>query len=235
MIPPSSKCSAFLFASVVALSGCASRPGAPPGKNAAPSNTATGRRGPSFATASELPEAPRRPDGVVVDPSPEFPQAVDVGQAEAALLALKPPLPDKAARSVVAAFFRAVVSEDLEALADLATPDASAPNRSRGSGASIRDYWQGRMRHFRYRSLTNEVLYQEADVELYRYDDLETIHVGRPQRPPEMTRSDLLLRVPMLVVRAGSDRAFGDEILFLLRRGGERFRIRQIMEDFQMP
>jgi hypothetical protein len=50
-----------------------------------------------------------------------------------------------------------------------------------------------------------------------------------------MARSDLLLRVPMLVVRAGSDRAFGDEMLFLLRRGGDRFRIRQIMEDFQMP
>jgi hypothetical protein len=170
----------------------------------------------------------------VVDPSPELPQAVDVGE-EAALVALKPPLPERAARSVVAAFFHAVVAEDLEALADLATPDASTPNRSRGSAASILDHWRGRMRHFRYRSLAGEVLYQDADVELYRYDDLETIMVGRPQRPPEMSRSDLLLRVPMLVVRAGSDRAFGDEILFLLRRDKDRFRIRQIMEDFQMP
>jgi hypothetical protein len=172
---------------------------------------------------------------VVVDPSPELPQAVEIGEPGAALVALKPPLPEKAARSVVAGFFRAIVTEDLEALADLATPDASAPNRNRGSAASIVDHWKGRMRHFRYRTLANEVLYQDADVELYRYDDLETLVVGRPPRPPEMARSDLLLRVPMLVVRAGSDRAFGDEILFLLRRGDGRFRIRQIMEDFQMP
>ena len=31
------------------------------------------------------------------------------------------------------------------------------------------------------------------------------------------------------------DRAFGDDLLFLLRRDKDRFRIRQIMEDFQMP
>jgi len=225
MIPPSSKCSALLVASAVSLFACASRTTKP----------STGKKGPAFATAAELPEAPRRPDGVVVDPSPELPQAVEVADPGSTLVALKPPLPEKAARSVVAAFFRAIVAEDLEALSDLATPDASAPNRNRGSASSILDHWRGRMRHFRYRSLASDVLYQEADVELYRYDDLEAMVAGRPQRPPEMARSDLLLRVPMLVVRAGSDRAFGDEILFLLRRGGDRFRIRQIMEDFQMP
>jgi hypothetical protein len=91
------------------------------------------------------------------------------------------------------------------------------------------------MRHFRYRTFSGEVLYHDADIEFYRYDDLETIAVGRPERPPEMSRSDLLLRVPMLVVRAGSDRAFGDEILFLLRRDKDRFRIRQTTEDFQLP
>jgi hypothetical protein len=226
MIPPSSKCSVKVSLALSLLFACASRP---------PAKPSSARQGPAFTTAEELPEGARRPDGVVVDPSPELPQAVEIGEPGAALVALKPPLPEKAARSVVAAFFRAIVAEDLEALADLATPDASAPNRNRGSAASIVDHWKGRMRHFRYRTLANEVLYQDADVELYRYDDLETLVVGRPQRPPEMARSDLLLRVPMLVVRAGSDRAFGDEILFLLRRGEGRFRIRQIMEDFQMP
>jgi len=193
------------------------------------------RRGPLFPTAPELPDAPRRPDGVVVDPSPELPEAAQSGDASSALVALQAPLPEKAARAVVAAFFRAVVAEDLEALADLTTPDASTPSKARGGSSGVLDHWRGRMRHFRYRSLANEVLYQDADVELYRYDDLETIAVGRPQRPAEMARTDLLLRVPMLVVRAGSDRAFGDDLLFLLRRDKDRFRIRQIMEDFQLP
>jgi hypothetical protein len=191
--------------------------------------------GPRFATARELPEAPRRPDGVVVDPSPELPEATEVGEPQATLVALKPPLPEKAARSVVAAYFRAIVAEDLEALGELATPDANAPSKGRGNASSIVDLWRGRMRHFRYRSLANEMLYQEADLEFYRYDDLENAAVGRPQRPPEMARSDLLLRVPMLVVRAGSDRAFGEEVVFLLRRDRDRFRIRQIVEDFQLP
>jgi hypothetical protein len=222
MIRSSSRRSASFLAFFASVVACTPRPGST-------------RQGPAFATATELPEGPRRPDGVVVDPSPELPRAVETAEPASTLVALKPPLSEKAARALVAAFFRAVVAEDVEALADLTTPDASAPSRSRGSSAGIVDHWRGRMRHFRYRTLANEVLYQDADIEVYRYDDLETLLVGRPPRPPDMTPSDLLLRVPMLVVRAGSDRAFGDEIFFLLRRDKDRFRIRQILEDFQMP
>jgi len=192
-------------------------------------------RGPSFATTTDVPDAPRRPDGVVVDPSPELPPSLDVAEPSSSLVALKPPLPVKAARSAVAAFFRAVVAEDTEGLSDLLTPDANAPNKSRGVAPGLLDVWRGRLRHFRYRALAGEALYQESDIEFYRYDDLETLVPGRPLRPVEMTRADLLLRVPMLVVRAGSDRVFGDDILFLLRRDRDRFRIRQLVEDFQLP
>jgi hypothetical protein len=220
MIRPSSKRSVLLVVSI-SLCACAAR--------------APGKRGPSFPTAAELPEVPRKPDGVVVDPSPELPPAVDVAEPSSPLVTLKPPLPEKAARTVISAFFRAVVAEDIDALGDLSTPDASAPNKSRGTAGSIVDHWRTRMRHFRYRAFSGEVLYHDADIEFYRYDDLETTAVGRPERPPEMARSDLLLRVPMLVVRAGTDRAFGDEIFFLLRRDKDRFRIRQTTEDFQLP
>jgi hypothetical protein len=206
--------------------------------------------GPGFATAAELPDGPRRPDGVVVDPIPEFPAAVDdtaaksptepLGNARrsgevAALVALKPPLPDKLARTVVAAFFRAVVTEDIDALGGLVTSDATTPVKARGGAQGIADLWRSRLRQFRYRTLAGDVLYQEADIELYRYDDLETLLPGRPFRPPEMARTDLLLRVPLLVVRAGNNRVFGDEMLFLLRRDKGRYRIRQLIEDFQLP
>jgi hypothetical protein len=192
-------------------------------------------RGPGFATAPELPDGPRRPDGVVVDPSPDLPLPVEVTDKGSALVALKPPLPAKAARAVVAAFFRAIVAEDIEALVELTTADASAPSKGRGSAPAMVDHWRGRMRHFRYRTLANEALYQEADLELYRYDDLETPIPGRPLRPQEMASSDVLLRVPMLIVRAGSERVFGDDILLLLRRDRERFLVRQLIEDFQLP
>jgi hypothetical protein len=223
MIRPSSKFSGFGAISVLAVAALSVACGSHPS------------RGPGFATATELPEAPRRPDGVVVDPSPELPPATEVADPSARLVALKPPLPEKAARMVVVAFFRAIVTEDLEALSELVTSDANAPSRTRGGAPGMIDHWRGRMRHFRYRALAGEVLYQEADVELYRYDDLEVAIPGRPPRPPDMLRSDVLLRVPMLVVRAGSDRVFGDEIVFLLRRDKDRFRIRQLVEDFQIP
>jgi hypothetical protein len=191
-------------------------------------------QGPGFATATDLPDVPRRPDGVVVDPSSELPIVEDTADVASAIVALKPPLPGKAARIVVAAFFHAITGEDLDALSDLLTPDANAPSRSRSGSTTMVDHWRARMRHFHYRTLANDTLYQDADIELYRFDDLETLAAGRPLRPPEMTRSDLLVRVPMLVVRAG-DRVFGDEIVFVLRRDKERFRIRQILEDFQLP
>jgi hypothetical protein len=192
-------------------------------------------RGPTFATLTELPEEPRRPDGVVVDPSPELPAAAEAADKVSGIVALKPPLPDRAARGTVAAFLRAVVGENVEALSELAASDATVTARGRTGAPSLVDHWRARMRHFRYRTLAGEVLYQEADVEVYRYADLETPLPGRPLRPPDMAPPDVLLRVPILVVRAGSERVFGDDILFHLRRDKGRYVIRQLIEDFALP
>jgi len=192
-------------------------------------------RGPTFATLTELPDEPRRPDGVVVDPSPLLPAPADATDKGDGIVALKPPLPDRAARATVAAFLRAVVGENVEALSELVTNDATAAARGRSGAPALLDHWRARLRHFRYRVLANEVLYQEADIELYRYEDLETPLPGRPLRPPEMAPSDVLLRVPILVVRSGSERVFGDDILFHLRRDKDRYAIRQLVEDFQLP
>jgi len=201
----------------------------------AAASSSSAPRGPTFATATDLPLAPRRPDGVVVDPSPELPAAAESADKGSGLVALKPPLPDRAARALVAAFLRAVVSENVEALSELVTNDATVSARGRTGAPSLIDHWRARLRHFRYRTLASEILYQEADIELYRYEDLEVPLPGRPLRPPEMTVSDVVLRVPILVVRAGSERVFGDDILFHLRRDKERYVIRQLVEDFQLP
>jgi hypothetical protein len=188
----------------------------------------------AFATAAELPEGARRPDGVVVEPSPELPVPIETRHSDAALVALRPPLPDKAALRVIATFFRAVVEEDIDAVAEVLTADASVPSKSGGSQPLI-DLWRARMRQLRYQPLAGELLYQEADLEFYRYSELELALPGRPQRPAAMVSSDLLVRAPMRVVQAGSDHLFGTDLLFLLRRERDRFRIRQIFEDFQVP
>jgi len=223
MIPPPNLYSALgtvaVACSVAASGAC--------GRRAAP--------GPDFPTSSELPAAPRRPDGVAVDPATELPPSSDAAQARTSLVVLRPPLPEKEARRLVAAFFRCIVGEDMDAMAELLTSDAVASARSRTSAPSLLEYWRGRTHHLKYHNLATQTVYSDAQVEIYRYDDLDGAAPGRPARSPAMGRSDLLVRVPIASVRAGSDRLFGDEILLVLRRDTDRFRIREAIEDFQLP
>src|SRR5258706_2466920 len=116
-------------------------------------------KGPEFVTAPEPTETPRRPDGVVVDPSTELPEAVNAAEARAPLGALLPPLPEKAARAAIAAYFTAIVTGDLDALGDLVTSDAGTTSKSRGSSPGIVDMWRARIGHFRYRTHASHVLY----------------------------------------------------------------------------
>lgn len=148
---------------------------------------------------------------------------------------LRPPLPEKMALAVISSFFRSITTEDADKLAALLTVDATVTNRSRSGAASMLDYWRARMRRLAYRRVTAEAAYVPAQVEVYRYDDLTVARAGRPVRPPTMMRSDLIARVPIATTRAGNDRLFGDEIVFLLRREQDNLRIREATEDFQLP
>jgi len=88
-----------------------------------------------------------------------------------------------------------------------------------GTGGAIGalDHWRARLRRGQYRKLASEIVYQDPDVETYRYDELSVAGTERPARPAAMDRTDLLLRVPILTTRVGSDRLFGDEMRFVLR------------------
>ena len=92
------------------------------------------------------------------------------------------------------------------------TADANVSTNGRSPPSAMLDHRRGRLRHFKYQSLAAETLYQTADVESYRFRDLEVFRAGRPARPAEMVPSDLRLKVPLRVVREGSERMFGDEI-----------------------
>jgi hypothetical protein len=190
--------------------------------------------GASFATASSLPEEPRRPDGVVVEPSAELPAPSETQPTDRALVSLRAPLPDRAALRLVASFFRATVTENLDALADLVTVDATAPSKTGGT-QSLVDVWRARSRQLHYQPLAGDLLYQESDVELYRYADLDIPLAGRPTRPAVMAPGDELLRVPMRVVQSATERLYGSELVFILRPVRGQYRIRQILEDFQLP
>jgi hypothetical protein len=191
--------------------------------------------GPVFATSPELPTAPRLADGVAVDPATEFSASSDTAQTGDPVVVLRPPVPDKTVHAVLSAFFRAVATDDTEAMAQLLTSDAATTNRARGGTLALLDHWRARMRRLSYRAIAAVAVYDDAEIEIYRYDDLGTIRSDRPIRPPTMIRSDLLARVPIATARVGHERLFGDEILFLLRRDRGRLRIREAAEDFQLP
>jgi hypothetical protein len=191
-------------------------------------------KGAAFATLAELPEGPRVPDGVVVEPVAELPVAADTASTDGPLVTLKPPLPDRSALRTLADFYRAAVTENLDAMAELVTADANVPSKTGGSQQLV-DFWRARMRQLHYQSVSGELLYRDADVELYRYRDLDAFMPGRPARPTAMTPADVLARVPMRIVQSPSERLFGSDMTFLLRPDRSQFRIRQILEDFQLP
>ena len=51
----------------------------------------------------------------------------------------------------------------------------------------------------------------------------------------EMMPGDVLVRAHVLTPRVGSERLFGDELLFLLRPDHGRYRIAVLFEDFILP
>jgi hypothetical protein len=132
-------------------------------------------------------------------------------------------------------FFAAVVTKDMGRLSAIAAAGATAPSRARGAGLLLVEIWRARVAGLRYDLLRGEQLYRRGEIETYGYEDLDRAEPGRPARPPEMRPGDLLLRVPMAIVRAGSDRVFGDELVFVLVPSGIEYRIRTLLEDFQAP
>jgi hypothetical protein len=191
--------------------------------------------GPAFATAPELPPPAQRPDGITFDPAAQWPPAADTATTHTPVAVLQPPLPDKAVAAVLSAFFRSIVDNDTRAMANLLTDDAIAATGSGGSVSPLLDAWRARMRRFSYRKLAGQAVYDPTAVEVYRYADLADGQPGQPARPPAMTPSDLLARVPMAAPQIGSDRLFGDQIVFLLRPADGRLQIRAASEDFRLP
>ncbi|MDI3285197.1 hypothetical protein [Polyangium sp. 15x6] len=196
-----------------------------------------GAGAPQFATTSELPEGSRRPDGVAVDPASAPPRARDVANAGAGLVTLRTPLGTEAVLTTVNGFFRGIVSEDMEALEALFTRDALSISTTYGpsNAPSAPLFWTQRMRRLDYTKLAGEVVFREAELEVYRAEDALTSSPHPAIRVEALSAGDVVVRVPIATSRVGSDRLLGDEVVLWLRREGERYRIYRIVEDFQMP
>jgi hypothetical protein len=194
--------------------------------------------GPGFATAGSLDAARRRPDGVAVDPTGEPPRAREHAEASDRLVTLRTPLGADRAVDTVSELFRKIVIEDSDGLEALFTREATASNGAPGTGTSATPlavlWWQQRFRRLDYTRLAGEPIFREAEIELYRAEDDVDALPHAAIHLEALGETDVVIRLPILTSHAGADRLFGDEMIFWLRREGDRYKIYRMLEDFQL-
>jgi ketosteroid isomerase-like protein len=208
------------------LAACVLRAAGPPLVMACAACGASPRGG--VVTAVEIPDAPRRPDGVVVEPAPAMPEAAEHAEASG-VVALREPLADEAVAGVVRAMFRAFAREDAEALAALLTSDAEPLGVRGHARGSLLDQWRTRMRNLPYDRLGSRDVARFDQLERWSFADLDG--AGPVERPSDMRPGDVLVRVPVATPRVDGEQLFGDVVLVLLRREGATFKIAGESED----
>lgn len=181
---------------------------------------ACGRAG--WETATEVPESPRRPDGVALEPPPAMPPPSDRAEARG-VVALREPLADEEVEDVVRAYLRAFEREDERALLHLLAAEASSLGRQGSSRQPLIDVWRLKMKSFEYQQIAGLEVARVSQLERHTYETLGG--PGAPARPDEMRPGDLYVRVPIATPRIGSEQLFGDVLVLLLRREDDRLKI----------
>lgn len=178
------------------------------------------------------PLAPPRAPGVRTTRSVVLPAPRRSGQSQDELLWLRSPAPSELARSAVREFLRATVDESNERLGLLLSAQAFVDTG--GGRQPARAFWQARFSQLDYTELRGQLLFRDADVQMFRAEDLERLPTNR-RLALELEAEELAVRVPIQVSWAGRTRLFGDELLFRLKPAGNRYQITEIAEDFRLP
>lgn len=183
-----------------------------------------------IVTAPAVPDDPRQPDGVVLEPTSAVPEVEERAPAEG-VVALRAPLGSEAVLTVVHRLFRAFAHEDADGLQAILTDDAAVLGASRGGRAkgSLLDQWKARVKNPSYARLAGAELVDAARIERFAYEDLGG--PGGPARPAAMKRGELLVRFPVATPRLGSEQLFGDAMTLLLRRDGRTYKIAAAEEE----
>lgn len=197
-----------------------------------------GPSGPAvFPTGEDGPRPARRPDGVVIDPESAPPSARDRAPTDDGMVTLRSPLGPEVAIDTVRELFRRVVARNMENLSELFTPNAqpiSGVPGGYGVPDKAWDWWSQRSKRLDYTKLSGEVLFRDGDIEIFRADGTETPPPHPAIRTDALDETDVVLRVTMIAGTSGTDRYFGDTIVFWLRRDGDTYKIYRQLEDFQL-
>ena len=164
------------------------------------------------------------------------PRAREHAEASDRLVTLRTPLGADRAIDTVSELFRKIVIEDSDGIEALFTREAttSTGNTSAPATPLAVLWWQQRFRRLDYTRLAGEPIFREAELEIYRADDDVDALPHPAIHLDALGETDVVIRLPILTSHAGADRLFGDEMIFWLRREGDRYKIYRIVEDFQL-
>ena len=179
--------------SLLVLAGCAA---------SAPLETRTGA------------EIKRKPDGVLLEPSPAVPTPVEHADARG-VVALKLPLSIEDVRTVVKTLMKGYENEQFEVINQLLLPEVVDPFKHLNL-AQIRSEVSSKFQHLEFQKMRGMEVAHLERAELREYDDLIT--TGPRSRPPEMTPGDILVRIPMTAPLSQGERLFDDVLVLILRR-----------------
>lgn len=171
--------------------------------------------GAPFETATALPESPRRPPGVALEPPPAYPRAVDRAEARG-VVALRAPVGDEDVDELVRAYVDAFERGDERALARLVGDDGVVLGRPGTTRQHLLETWREKLRG-RARSPGARPA-SLGPIERHTY---ETMDPSGAPRPAEMRPGDLYVRVPL----ASRVDGLGDVLVLLLRRQDGALRI----------
>jgi hypothetical protein len=195
----------------------------------------------TFPTSGTLPSAHRHPDGVALDLLSSPPDARERASSEDALVTLRTPLGTDVALATIALLFQRIAHEDADGLDQVFTRDAvsvtAQPGPSMGMNSSAPPYaawWSSRFHKLDYTKLAGETIYREAEVEIYRAEDMRAGVALPSVRAEGLGETDVVARIPIATARIGQERLLGDEMILWLRREGDTFKIYRTLEDFQL-
>jgi hypothetical protein len=178
--------------------------------------------------AVALPKTPRRPDGVVIEPTAALPAPSEHARARG-VVSLREPLSEEAVRDVVRSYFEAFEHEDLGSLQQLLTLDAMSLDANvRGGRTALLKRWEERMGKLGYAKIAGVEVVQIDRVERFDFDDLSAM--STPPRPPEMQPGEALVRVSVIAPTIAGERFFPDAVTLLLRRESGKFKIAAVGE-----
>jgi hypothetical protein len=179
--------------------------------------------GAGLDTQLELKDATRKPDGVLVEPTPAMPAPEERGSTQAGVLTLRQPIGDEQIAEVAKKYVHAFMFTDRTEFADLFESDAVmfGDNGRSSARATITQNFDERVRQHRaeYRQYPDvarlDRIMQWSSEDLGPHTD--------PPRPNEMKSGDVYARIPMQspLSQAG-DPLYKNTLVLLLRRGPDR-------------